>query len=119
MGHGFVDPRRQAEAMPERIAWLQRHHRQRLDEIAAQLEERPGMTGTELAKSITWNIPHAAWEEIPIIQRWIVVCETLAHLDHLMGEGRCAGSARRTRTGISWSNARENRRKGTTRWISA
>ena len=67
MGHGFVDPRRQAEAMPERIAWLQR---------------------TELAKSITWNIPHAAWEEIPIIQRWIVVCETLAHLDHLMGEGR-------------------------------
>ena len=35
MGHGFVDPRRQAEAMPERIAWLQRHHRQRLDEIAA------------------------------------------------------------------------------------
>ena len=36
MGHGFVDPRRQAEAMPERIAWLQRHHRQRLDEIAAQ-----------------------------------------------------------------------------------
>ena len=41
MGHGFVDPRRQAEAMPERIAWLQRHHRQRLDEIAAQLEERP------------------------------------------------------------------------------
>ena len=35
------------------------------------------MTGTELAKSITWNIPHAAWEEIPIIQRWIVVCETL------------------------------------------
>ena len=31
----------QAEAMPERIAWLQRHHRQRLDEIAAQLEERP------------------------------------------------------------------------------
>ena len=95
MGHGFVDPRRQAEAMPERIAWLQRHHRQRLDEIAAQLEERPGMTGTELAKSITWNIPHAAWEEIPIIQRWIVVCETLAHLDHLMGEGR----VRRARAG--------------------
>lgn len=23
------------------------------------------MTGTELAKSITWNIPHAAWERYP------------------------------------------------------
>lgn len=105
MGHGFVDPRRQAEAMPERIAWLQRHHRQRLDEIAAQLEERPGMTGTELAKSITWNIPHAAWEEIPIIQRWIVVCETLAHLDHLMGEGR----VRRERAGDAYRYFMEQR----------
>ena len=56
------------------------------------------MTGTELAKSITWNIPHAAWEEIPIIQRWIVVCETLAHLDHLMGEGR----VRRERAGDAY-----------------
>lgn len=88
MGHGFVDPRRQAEAMPARIAWLRQHHQQRLDEILARIDEVPGMTGTELAKSIAWNIPHDTWEEIPIIQRWIIVCETLAHLDHLRGEGR-------------------------------
>ena len=88
MGHGFVDARRQAEAMPARIAWLRQHHQQRLDEIVARIEERPGMTGTELAKSITWNIPHGTWEEIPIIQRWIIACETLAHLDHLAVEGR-------------------------------
>lgn len=98
MGHGSVDPRRQAEAMPERIAWLREHHRQRLDEILARIAERPGMAGTELAQSITWNIPHGAWEEIPIIQRWIIVCETLAHLDHLRGEGR----VRRERTGDTY-----------------
>ena len=46
------------------------------------------MNGTEVAKSISWNIPHKTWEELPIIQRWIIVCETLAHLDHLMIEGR-------------------------------
>ncbi len=98
MGHGFVDPRRQAEAMPARIAWLRQHHQQRLDEILARIDEVPGMTGTELAKSITWNIPHDTWEEIPIIQRWIIACETLAHLDHLRGEGR----VRRERAGDAY-----------------
>lgn len=88
MGHGFVDPRRQAERMAERVAWLRQHHQQRLDEIIACVREHPGIDGTELAKSITWNIPHERWEDIPIIQRWIIVCETLAHLDHLMRAGR-------------------------------
>ena len=88
MGHGFVDPRRQAERMGERIAWLHEHHRHRLDEIISLLIAHPGMHGTELARSITWNIPHETWEDIPIIQRWIVVCETLAHVDHLILEGR-------------------------------
>ena len=87
MGHGFVDPRRQAERMAERVAWLRQHHQQRLDEIIACVREHPGIDGTELAKSITWNIPHERWEDIPIIQRWIIVCETLAHLDHLMRAG--------------------------------
>lgn len=98
MGHGFVDPQRQAESMPERIAWLRQHHQQRLDEILDQAAEHPGMDGTELAKSITWNIPHETWEEIPIIQRWIIVCETLAHLDHLVGKGR----VRRERDGDAY-----------------
>ena len=107
MGHGFVDPRRQAEAMPARIAWLRQHHQQRLDEILARIDEVPGMTGTELAKSITWNIPHDTWEEIPIIQRWIIVCETLAHLDHLRGEGRVRRSARGCVPVFAWYYVRE------------
>lgn len=88
MAHGFVDVRAQAEAMPARIAWLQNHHRQRLEEICAALEERPGMTGTEVAKSIHWNIPYDTWDDIPIIQRWIIVSETAAHLDHLVETGQ-------------------------------
>lgn len=92
MGHGAVSPRAQAEAMPGRIAWLIKHHGQRLHEIAGYLAQHPGATGTEVAKSITWNIPHDEWGDIPIIQRWIVVCETLAHLDHLVAQG-CVGRA--------------------------
>ncbi|MFR3090387.1 MAG: hypothetical protein ACLTMP_00420 [Eggerthella lenta] len=53
--------------------------------------------------SITWNIPHAVWEEIPIIQRWIVV-RTLP-LDHLMGEGR----VRRERAGDAYRYFMEQR----------
>lgn len=87
MGHGFVEPKDQARMLPQRIQWLQDHHAHRLEEILARLAERPGMNGTEVAKSISWNIPHKTWEELPIIQRWIIVCETLAHLDHLMIEG--------------------------------
>ena len=49
------------------------------------------MTGTEVAKTIHWNIPYDAWDDIPIIQRWIIVGETAAHLDHLVE----AGQARR------------------------
>ena len=87
MGHGFVDMKGQAEATPARIAWLEEHHRHRLDEICAAVADRPGMTGTEVAKAIHWNIPYDAWDDIPIIQRWIIVSETAAHLDHLVETG--------------------------------
>lgn len=88
MGHGFVDPKAQAAGLHERITWLLSHHQQRLAEIVLRIANQAGMTGTELAKAITWNIPHETWEEIPVIQRWIIVGETLAHLDHLVAEGR-------------------------------
>lgn len=91
MAHGFVDVKAQAEALPARLAWLREHHRHRLDEIGAVLRAHPGMTGTEVAKTIHWNIPYDAWDDIPIIQRWIIVGETAAHLDHLVE----AGQARR------------------------
>lgn len=91
MAHGRVDAHAQAEKMPARIEWLIVHHQKRLDEICGVLREHPGMSGTEIAKSIHWNIPYDSWEEIPIIQRWIIAGETAAHLDHLACEGRvCA-----------------------------
>lgn len=87
MGHGEVTPVEQARQMPRRIRWLLEHHKKRLADIKEMLGNHPGATGTEVAQTIPWNIPHSAWGDIPIIQRWIVVAETLAHLDHFVAEG--------------------------------
>lgn len=88
MGHGPVDPKADPGRLHRRIRWLLAHHRERLDEIEKAVAACPGATGTELARSIHWNIPYRQWEDIPIIQRWIIVGETAAHLDHLLAQGR-------------------------------
>ena len=88
MAHGFVDMKGQAADLADRVANLIEHHHRRLDEICAVVAAHPGMTGTEVAKAIHWNIPYDAWDDIPIIQRWIIVSETAAHLDHLVETGR-------------------------------
>lgn len=88
MGHGPVDGKAAPKRIHDRIQWLLRHHRDRLDDIEAAVRAQPGATGTELARSIHWNIPYRHWEDVPIIQRWIIVGETAAHLDHLLAQGR-------------------------------
>lgn len=88
MGHGAVDAKADRSRMHRRVQWLLDHHRERLGEIDAVVREQPGANGTEIAKSIHWNIPYQVWDEIPIIQRWIIVSETAAHLDHLLAKGR-------------------------------
>lgn len=87
MGHGPIDAKVSPDRLHQRILWLQEHHRQRLREIEEAVAAHPGATGTELAKAIHWNIPYGQWDEIPIIQRWIIVGETAAHLDHLLAQG--------------------------------
>lgn len=85
--HGTIDPRLPQDKLRQRIDWLVEHHHRRLAEIREVLAARPGMNGTEVAKSIHWNIPYQQWEEIPIIQRWIIVSESAVHLDYLVQAG--------------------------------
>lgn len=87
MGHGAIALQPDPDQLSRRIQWLEEHHRQRLREIEKAVAAHPGATGTELAKAIHWNIPYEQWDEIPIIQRWIIVGETAAHLDHLLAQG--------------------------------
>lgn len=86
-GHGQVKPIEDAHEFTRRIDWLIEHHQERLNDICRIISEHPGKTGTEIASSIPWNVPFDTFEHIPPIQRWVMVCETLAHLDHLVLRG--------------------------------
>jgi len=65
-----------------RVAELQRHHAERLDEAAAALAPEP-RTAYDL--SLRLFDPG-----LPLVQRRFAVAETLAHLERLVAEGRAA-----------------------------
>ena len=66
----------------ERIEELKIHHRHRLDECIAALQEGD-MTAYEVAPYITWKIECSDWEQFPIAQKFFAVGETIAHLHYL------------------------------------
>jgi glyoxylase-like metal-dependent hydrolase (beta-lactamase superfamily II) len=75
--------------LSERVADLRQHHEQRLAELLALVEQRPGSTAWQLAERLTWRRP---WGEIVGFVRRAAVGETLAHLRLLVGRGLVAGS---------------------------
>ncbi len=70
----------------ERIDELKKHHRHRLDECIAALQEGD-MTAYEVAPYITWKIEYSDWEQFPIAQKFFAVGETVAHLHYLENDG--------------------------------
>lgn len=76
------------DGVSERVDWLIRHHRQRLDEAVGLIADAPGMTGEEIIGKIGWSIPFPTWEEVPAGQRWCILCEGAALLNHLVIDGR-------------------------------
>ncbi len=71
----------------ERIDWLIEHHLGRLDEVLGIVKARPGLRGIEVVKGIKWNVPFGSWEEIPVIQRSIIITQGLVMLEHLKQQG--------------------------------
>ena len=71
-----------------RIGQLKEHHQHRLAETLSFVEDRPGQTAYEIAGRMTWHIRCRSWEDFPEAQRTYAVGEALAHLDHLMVQGR-------------------------------
>ncbi|NNC13830.1 MBL fold metallo-hydrolase [Planctomonas sp. JC2975] len=69
--------------LPDRVAELQEHHRERLDEVLGHLGNGP-LTAWELAHGLTWA---HGWDTLGPIQQWSAVAETIAHVRYLVEDG--------------------------------
>lgn len=85
----FVLPghRRIQKGLGKRIEELQDHHKNRLNEVLSALEEGD-KNAWEVAPHITWDIDFHSWEELPPVQKWFAVGETIAHLIYLEDKGK-------------------------------
>lgn len=81
-GHGGLRPDFQ-----DRIRWLADHHRRRAAETLAIVAERPGLTGSEIVRSLRWSVPFDSWEDIPPLQKSTILAGGLAVVDHLVVHG--------------------------------
>ena len=68
----------------QRIEELERHHKQRLDEILTILEDTP-LTAYAVASRMTWDI-RGSWEDFPLAQKWFATGEAVSHLRYLEEE---------------------------------
>lgn len=66
-----------------RIAQLQKHHDERLEECLRIIRENPGLTIYQIASKMTWKIRCTSWEDFPQGQKWFAVGECHSHIRHL------------------------------------
>jgi glyoxylase-like metal-dependent hydrolase (beta-lactamase superfamily II) len=78
--------RRLFSGFQERIDELISHHRVRLDEIMAILEDGP-LNAYDVAARMRWDIRAPNWAAFPVAQQWFATGEALAHLRYLGEEG--------------------------------
>lgn len=79
----FPAHRSGANDVYQRIDELQRHHKERLEEIRQAVKKHPGSTAYQLGGLISWSARGLGWEQFPPHQKWFAMGETLAHLDYL------------------------------------
>lgn len=72
----------------ERIDQLLAHHEARLNEVADIVAAQPGLNGEQIASRMKWSIRVKSWQEFPPQQKWFAVGEAIAHIDHLLVQGR-------------------------------
>ena len=71
----------------QRIKELQEHHRARLNEVLAALQDGP-KAASHIAPHITWDISFKSWDRFPPLQKWFAFGETLAHVRYLENTGK-------------------------------
>ena len=72
----------------ERMLWLEDHHRARLGEAVGIIERIPHLTGYKIIRTLKWNVPFDDWDDIPIMQRYIMLTQGVVYLNHLVDAGR-------------------------------
>lgn len=70
----------------KRIEELREHHRRRLEEALSAVK-KGARSAWEVAQNITWDLVYERWEDLPTMQKWFAVGETIAHLEHLVLSG--------------------------------
>ncbi|MGN6474975.1 MAG: MBL fold metallo-hydrolase [Mycobacteriales bacterium] len=80
--HGPVVPSAHA-----RVDELVEHHRVRLDQMAAALAGGAD-TAVAVASVVTWTRRERKLDELDVFNQFLAVCETGAHLQLLVGQGR-------------------------------
>jgi glyoxylase-like metal-dependent hydrolase (beta-lactamase superfamily II) len=71
-----------------RIDEILEHHDARLCEAEGILARESDLTAYEIAARMTWSVRFRTWEDFPLGQKWFAVGEALAHLKHLLRQGR-------------------------------
>lgn len=70
-----------------RVDQLLEHHAERLDTIRRKLIGEPA-TAYDLAARLTWRGAEDGWARLEPFQRRMALTETIAHLEHLLADGR-------------------------------
>ncbi len=70
--------------LKQRIGEIILHHRERMDEMLATMQDSP-KTAWQVAATIKWNV--APWPQLNAWTRRAAMMETLSHLQHMMLEG--------------------------------
>jgi glyoxylase-like metal-dependent hydrolase (beta-lactamase superfamily II) len=70
----------------KRILELKEHHRKRLEEIVNALKGG-ARNAWQISPHITWDITYSNWDELPTVQKWFIINETIAHLIYLENNG--------------------------------
>jgi glyoxylase-like metal-dependent hydrolase (beta-lactamase superfamily II) len=84
--HGPVAP-----SAHDRVDELVEHHRVRLDTMAAVLEAGT-MTAAAVAAAVTWTRRERSLDELDTFNQFLATCETGAHLNLLVAQGRATMS---------------------------
>jgi glyoxylase-like metal-dependent hydrolase (beta-lactamase superfamily II) len=66
------------------------HHQRRCQEVLDILSDGTPQTAWAVASRMTWKIRAKDWADFPTPQKWFAVGEAMAHLDHLIAQGRVA-----------------------------
>lgn len=84
-GQGEGDGR---AAFEGRVDWLLDHRARRLREYRETVERTPGLTGMEVVLSSPSSFRLDGWDDVFMVQRWCVVANGMAVLDHLAETGQ-------------------------------